>query len=199
MSRGWWALVPALCVALVAGCTSSDPAPVPSTTKTTTPGPTPTPTASSEVQDLSNAELGIEFEDVPSLTGTEAEVYNLLSTYQMEYWRTMTTNSVSPTFSVISSGDVQATMKGIVKTNKDGNITLGGVFSTTISDLAVDGDKATAAICDDYARMTVKDPNGSYTPEQVGYGVPRHKDVTVTRGTSGTTWKVQTVTVEGSC
>ncbi|RHA43953.1 hypothetical protein D1825_03795 [Cellulomonas rhizosphaerae] len=196
--------MPALCVALAAGCTSSDPAPVPSTTKATTPSPTPTPTptAANEVQDLSNAELGIEFEDVPSLTGAEAEVYNLLSTYQTEYWRTMTTNSVSPTFSVISSGDVQATMKGIVKTNKDGNITLGGVFSTTISDLAVDGDKATAAICDDYARMTVKDPNGTYTPEQVGYGVPRHKDVTVTRGTSGTTgtsWTVQTVKVEGSC
>lgn len=199
MSRGRWALVPALCVALVAGCTSSDAPPVASTTKATTPRPTPTPTASSEVQDLSSTELGIVFQDVPSLTGAEAEVYNLLSAYQTEYWRTMTTNTVSPAFAVLASGDVQATMKGIVKTNKAGSIALGGVFSTTISDVAVDGEKATAAICDDYAKMTVQDPNGTYTPDQVGYGVPRHKDVTVTRGLTGKTWMVQTVTVEGSC
>lgn len=191
--------MPALCVALVAGCTSSDPAPVAATTKASTPAPSPTPTATSEVQDLSSSDLGIVFEDVPSLTGAEAEVYNLLSSYQTEYWRTMTTNAVSPSFSVLASGDVQATMKGIVKTNKAGSIDLGGVFSTTISDVAVDGEKATAAVCDDYAKMTVKDPNGTYTPAQVGYGVPRHKDVTVTRGPSGTTWMVQTVKVEGSC
>lgn len=203
MSRAWWALVPAMCVALVAGCTASDPAPVASAPAATTPSPmqtpTPTPTPSTEVQDMSSTDLGIVFEDVPSLTGPEAEVYNLLSTYQTEYWRTMTTNAVSPAFSILASGDVQSTMKGIVKTNKDGKIALGGVFSTTITDVKVDGEKATAAICDDYAKMTVKDPNGTYTPQEVGYGVPRHKDVTVTRAGSGMTWRVQTVKVEGSC
>jgi len=148
---------------------------------------------------MSDAKLGIVFHDVPRLTGAEAQVYNTLSVGQTEYWRTMTTNAVSPAFAIIGSGTVQNEMQEIVATNTKGKITIGGVFNTTVSDVKVKGDTATGVTCDDYKDMTVKDPKGSYTPDQVGYGTPSRSDVTLQRIPGKDVWKIQRSVVDGSC
>ena len=90
-------------VGVLVGCTSpQEPLPGLTASATVTAAPSATPTPSPTI-DYSNPELGIVFEDDPDLTGDEAEVYHWAATYETEYWRTMTTNTVSPKFTTIAS------------------------------------------------------------------------------------------------
>lgn len=193
----------AVCLGMLvlAGCTSQAQEP-PGLTATPTAEPsasaTPEPTATPETQDLSNPELGIVFDDVPALTGDEADVYNLVATYQLEYWRTMTTNTVSPAFGVIGSADVQAVMNRIATNNAADSVDIGGTFRTRVSDVAVEGDSATATTCDDYREATFADADGPDTPETAGFAEPRLKSLQIQR-LEGNRWLVGTSEVTGSC
>ena len=86
---------------------------------TQTPTPTPTPTAQPEVYDLSDPDAGDRVQEVPDLTGDEADVYNWVATYQLEYWRAMTTNAVSPAFDVIAGPELKARIAEIAEKNAE--------------------------------------------------------------------------------
>lgn len=154
--------------ALLTACaarTSDLPGLTASPTATASPTPTPSPEA---IQETSDPDLGIVFEDVPDLTGAEADVYDAVATFEKEYWRMMTTNTVSPAFAIIASPEITATMQQIADQNAGVQLLLGGVFHSTISDVTVNGDTATASTCDDYNDVTGVDPNGTYTSQEVG-------------------------------
>ncbi|MBO0919705.1 hypothetical protein J1G42_02555 [Cellulomonas sp. zg-ZUI222] len=184
----------------LAGCTSQAVEP-PGLTASPTPQAsaeaTPEPTPESSTQDMSDPELGIIFDDVPTLTGDEADVWNTVATYQVEYWRTMTTNTVSPAFAVIASADVQAVMERIATNNTADAVDIGGTFRTRVSDVTVTGDTATAAVCDDYRDATFADADGPDTPETAGFGYPRRETVQLQR--LGDRWVIGTTAGEGSC
>ncbi|TQL02794.1 hypothetical protein [Cellulomonas sp. SLBN-39] len=136
---------------------------------TTTPTSTPTATATADgIQETSDPDLGIVFEDVPDLTGTEADVYDAAATFQKEYWRMMTTLEVSPAFSVIAAPDIAARMQEIADNNAAQSAVIAGTFHTTISDVTVSDETATARVCDDYREVTVADADGTYTAEEAG-------------------------------
>ncbi|GEL98886.1 hypothetical protein [Cellulomonas terrae] len=194
-------VVSAACALLLAGCTSApagSPGPTASPTTSETAAPAPTPTDEG-ADDLSDPELGIVFEDVPELDGDAADVHNWIATYSTEYWRTMTTNEVSPAFDLIGSADVQATMQGIVDQNVSSQVDIAGVFHARVGDVVVEGDTARGTVCDDYRDVTFTDPNGTYTPDDVGFGEPRHKTLTLTRVPDEDRWLVLTSVVEGTC
>jgi hypothetical protein len=163
-----------------------------------TASPTPSPTPESATQDLSDPALGIVFEDGPALTGDEGDVYNVAATYQVEYWRTMTTNTVSPAFGAIGSGDVLAVMNRIATNNTADAVDIGGTFRTRVDDVTVDGDTATAATCDDYREATFADADGPDTPETAGFAEPRLKKLQLQR-VDGSRWIIGTSEVTGSC
>lgn len=203
-TRRWLAVATAASVALLAGCTGSGPAPAASSTappRSTAPSatPTPTPTPTGGVQDQSDTALGIVFTDVPELSGDEADVWNWIATYEKEYWRTMTTNEVSPAFSAIGSAAVQKSMAEVVRDNRDVSATIGGTFRATVGGVTVDGDTATGVACDDYTDVTFEDADGPDTPEEAGFGEPRRKRLTLLRGQAEGIWRVETVKVEGTC
>jgi hypothetical protein len=157
----------------LAGCTSQaadTPAASTSPPPATTVAPTPEATPASTVADLSDPELGILFEDVPALTGDEADVYRTVATFQVEYWRTMTTNTVSPGAGVVAAPEMVAVLERIATNNGADSAQIGGTFRTRVSDVEVDGDVATALTCDMYADVTFADVNGSATPEEAGFG-----------------------------
>lgn len=204
MGRVRMAAAAAACAALVAGCSSTAAEPPgltasPSTTATATPSATATPEPEGGAEDMSDPELGIVFDDVPTLEGDAADVHNWIATYEKEYWRTMTTNTVSPAFAVLGSADVQATMQGVVDQNVSSQVDIGGVFHARISDVVVDGDTATGTACDIYRDVTFADPHGTYTPQDVGFGEPRHKTLTLTRVAAEDRWLVLTSVVSGTC
>ncbi|WP_456789189.1 hypothetical protein [Cellulomonas sp. P5_C5] len=197
--------VSALCALLLAGCTSGGNEPTGLTASPTKPAktaaPTPTATATATaggVKDLSDPELGIVFEDVPVLEGDAADVYNWIATYNKEYWRTLTTNSLSPAASILASAEVRARLQQIAENNAADQAVVGGVLHSRISNIVVDGDTATGTICDDYRDATFADVNGTYTPEEAGFGGTPHKTLTLTREAEDR-WIVGKSEVEGTC
>ncbi len=201
----------AVVVLAVAACSGSSDEDMPgltaSPTASSTPEETPTPTPSESptsiagtVVDLSDPELGIVFEDLPELSGDEADVFNWMSTYRLEYWRTMRTNVASPGFAVFTSAEIQAEMARLAAGNVEDGWTVGGVFHVTIGDIAVDGDTAVATSCDDYSAVTVTDPDGPVTLEEAGVAAPVLLRVTLARGaTAEGLWTVLTTEGAGTC
>ncbi|TQL01854.1 hypothetical protein [Cellulomonas sp. SLBN-39] len=189
-------------VVLLAGCAAESSQFVgvtasPSASASVTASPSPSP--SSEVEDLSDADLGIVFEDVPTdLTGDEADVYNTVATYQVEYWRTMTTNVASLAFDVLASVDIQAVMERIATNNEADDVSIAGVFRTRVHDVEVEGDLATAAVCDFYQDVTFQDADGPDTPETAGFGEPRSETLTLQRIEDGV-WVIGLSESEGTC
>jgi hypothetical protein len=206
MVSGFGAL--AVVVALTAGCTAAAKEPVgltaspTATTATTAPTPTPTPTPTATtgvVMDLSDPALGIVFEAAPAVSGDAADVYNWMATFEKEYWRMMTTNQVSPGFSIMASAEIQTRMLQVATANANDQAKVGGVFHATVAGISVDGDTARATKCDDYANVTFADINGTYTPEQAGFGENRLLAATLVRGPAVGQWIVQSEEKLGTC
>jgi len=202
-------LVGVLVVGVLVGCTGGGEEPSGLSTVTAEPtpeaSPTPTPTPSPTsivgvVVDMSDPELGIVFDDIPALSGDEADVYNWIATFEQEYWRTLKTNEASPAFDVFTSADVKARMEEIAANNTAGQSKVGGVFHVRISDVSVDGDTARAATCDDYGQVTPEDADGPQTLEEVGLAEPVLLEVTLARNTAGEgLWTIQTSRQVGTC
>lgn len=205
MSRVVWVLIGGLCVSSLAACSSVE-APAAESTRGLSASASTAPsvssanhTPSSDAQDMTDPDLGIVFADVPVLRGDEADVYNVIATYEKEYWRTMTTNDVSPAFSVIGSAAVQTLMSGIVDENVAVQADIGGTFQARVSDVAVSGDTAVGRACDDYAAATFTDADGPDTPAEAGFGETRLKEMTLSRVAAERRWVVETVKVLGPC
>jgi hypothetical protein len=169
---------------------------------TATPNSTSTPktkAATGAVQDLSDPSLGIVFDAVPAVHGDAADVYNWIATFEKESWRTMTTNAVSPAFSVMASADVQATMTRVATNNTKDQVKIGGVFHATVANISVDGDTARGTVCDDYREATFSDAGGPDTPQAAGFGQPSLGEVTLARGALAGSWTIQKETRTGTC
>ncbi len=191
---------------VLAGCSGSDPdmpglTASPTATPTPTPTPTPSPTSiAGTVVDLSDPELGIVFEDVPDLSGDEADVYNWLATYRVEYWRTLTTNAASPAFDVFTSPELQADMARIAAENAADEWSVEGTFRVTIGDIVVNGDTATATTCDDYTAVTISDRDGLVTLEELGAEAPALLQASLSRSAHAEgMWTVLTTDRVGAC
>ena len=186
-------------VLLLTGCTSptvEPPALTASPTTSATPEPSPTPTDGIQIH--SNTEAGILFDDVPDLTGDEAEVYNWIATYQKAFWETLRTNEVSDTFAAFTSAEVQDSLAQPASNNAAHGFRVGGTFTTWIRDIAVTGETATAVNCDDLREATFATDAGTFSAEDVGQGVPQRYRVELLRLDSGT-WYINRFVKEGTC
>jgi hypothetical protein len=202
-------LVGVLVVGVLAGCTAGGQEPVGLSTVTASPSPeveptpTPTPTPTSilgRVQDMSDPELGIVFEDVPDLSGDEADIYNWIATFEVEYWRTMTSNVASPAFEVFTSPEIEARMAEIAAINTADQSVWGGVFHVRIADIVVDGDTATGTTCDDYRQVTLEEPGGPLSVEERNHQVPRLIGLNLVRNPIGEgLWSIQSNEGLGGC
>jgi len=193
--------MPLLAVLLVTvGCTS--PAVEPpglEATPTATPSVSASPTPRVDgILEESDPALGVVLEGVPALTGDEADVYDTIAAYEKEYWRTMTTNSLSPGFEVLASPELQTVMERVATNNGNNGITVDGTYRVSISDVGLAGDgTATAVVCSDYLGATFADPDGTYTPAEVGFG--ERQRFVVTLRDAGPTWQLSTSGRDGTC
>ena len=193
-------------IAVMAGCSAGAKEPVGPTASPTviaaspTATPTPKPTASTGVVlDLSDPALGIVFEKVPDVHGDAADVYNWIATFEKEYWRTFTTNLLSPGMDVIASVEVKANEQSTLDGNvKNGNH-IGGVLHVRVGDISVDGDTARGTACEDYASATFADAVKTYTPQEASFGQPRLMEMTLARVPAENRWKVVTLKENGTC
>jgi len=161
------------------------------------PTPTPSPTPAGAVLEPSDPDLGIVFEDVPQLEGEQVDVYNTVAAYQKEYWRMMRTNELSPGFDIVASPELRTMMQGVATQNADQQLTLGGVFHTSIGAVVVEGGTATVTVCDDYREVTGTDPAGTYTSQEIGL---ENLASQLTLGPSvGDAWIVLTGSPAGAC
>lgn len=186
---------------LLTGCTPSDEptataAPTPTATSTPTPAPSPTPTDGIQVH--SDPNTGIVFEDVPDLTGDEAEVYNWIAMHQNAFWDTLRTNQVSSMYAPLASAEVQEIAAGIAADNSANGVRIGGEFHTRISDIVVSGDTATGKVCDDFRQATFTTDAGEFTAADVQLDVPERGTVELLRRGEGA-WYVTRVTGDGTC
>ncbi|SFK57177.1 hypothetical protein, partial [Cellulomonas sp. KH9] len=145
----------------------------------------------------SDPDLGIVFEDVPQLEGEQVDVYNTVAYFQKEYWRMMRTNELSPGFDIVASPELRTMMQGVATQNADQQLTLGGVFHTSIGAVVVEGGTATVTVCDDYREVTGTDPAGTYTSQEIGL---ENLASQLTLGPSvGDAWIVLTGSPAGAC
>jgi len=218
MRRAGVVVLSAACLTALAGCSAATKADVgptalptkatsaPTPTATPTPAATPDAAASSaapttgDVKDLSDPKLGIVFADLPTFNGTKADVYNSLARYETEYWRTLTTNAVSGGTSEVFGPDAATSLKKIAAQNTKNKSDIGGTFRSTITDIkvAANGGHATATVCDNFDDATFKDPDGTYTPHEVGFD-PTRKEVTVVPGVVDGTWRIYQIKTVGKC
>lgn len=193
-----------LVVALAAGCSAAAKEPAGLTASpteaTASATPTPTPTATTGVVvEKSDPALGIVFKDPPVVQGDAADVYNWIATFEKEYWRTMTTNEVSPAFTVMASAEIQARMQQVAADNLNVKARIGGVFHATIANISVDGDIARGTTCDDYKDVTFSNSAGSDTPESAGFGENWLIEATLVRGPVAGQWSIQSEKKLGTC
>ncbi len=179
----------------------------PSVTESTTPSPSPTssaePTELPEelgvVFDLSDPELGIVFEDVPTgLTGDAADVHNAIALFTREVWRSVVTHVVSPVIYEMASAEVIGALEADAETNEATGSIFGGVHRATITDIRVDGDTATGSVCRDYRDGTFANAEAEYTPDEAGFGEPRLYTHTLVN-LGGGVWRVQSTERAGTC
>ena len=195
------AILPLLTAAALAltGCTQADepdpPTSPPPQAATASPSLSPDPDPDG-VLESSDPDLGFVLDDTPDLTGIEADVVDTAVVYQKEYWRTMSSNAVSPAFEVIASPEIRSEMEYIATTNVSMQVTVDGTFRTAISGVSVSGDTASVDVCDDFRDVTVTDPNGTYTSAEVGY---ENLVRTMSLGNRGGAWVVLTSTTSGTC
>ena len=188
---------------LLTACTSQAAEPPgltasPTATTTDAPTPTPEPTATDGIQVHSDPEAGIVFEDVPDLTGDEAEVYNWIATYQKAFWQTLRTNEVSGTFATFTSAEIQDTMARIVSNNTRDGVGIAGVFHTRITDVVVTGDGATALVCDDFRESTFTTADGTFNATEAQQDIPQLGKVELLR-LEDDLWYVNRETGAGTC
>lgn len=189
-------------IALTAGCSAAAEEPIglnasPTATKSPAPAPTPTPTDGPE--DMSDPEVGIVFEDIPTATGDAADVQNWMSAFEVESWRTTTTKIVSASLSALASGTVQENAKAIVDQNIRGENVIGGVVHVRIGEISIEGDTARGTACRNYTDVTFANPTGSDTPDEAGFGEPHRMEMTLARVIGEDRWRVQTLAWNGTC
>lgn len=159
--------------------TASDPTPTAVETATPTPTPTPTPTVEAEP---AGPEIVV---DEAALEGDAKDVHGWVETFTTEVWRTLTTNEVSPAFSIPPLAAARAQMDALVATNTAAQAQVGGTLHAAISDVVVTGDDATAVVCEDYSDVTYADAEGPKSPEQLVENVRRKVTVTLVRSPQG--------------
>jgi hypothetical protein len=169
--------VATLALLLTAGCTAGGVEPPGLTAAPTisTPTPTPSPTADPDgILVESDSEMGIVFEDVPDLTGVEADVYDTVALYKKAYWTTMTTNQVNPMFDTIASPELKTNMEQIAADLVAISADVSGTYRVRISQVAVNEDEGSASVvtCSDYREATFAAADGPLTPEEAGKGDP---------------------------
>ncbi len=208
MKRVVGVLVVAVASVALVGCSGGSeemPGLTASPTVSVTPSEEPTSTATAlpdEIGialDLSEPAIGFELVDVPTdLEGDAADVYTTLALYAREYWRGLTLNEVSPVIYQIASADIIAEFEGFTAGNVADEARFGGTFRSTISDIDVAGDTATAKVCDNYDAITVADVDGSYAPHDVGF-TPNLLQYSLRRGVEPGQWTVLSWEQLGRC
>lgn len=193
--------VATLSLLLTAGCVADRVEPPGLTAAPTASTPTPTPSPTPDPDGItigSDPALGIVFDDVPDLTGVEADVYDTVALYETAYWSTMTTNEVSPLFDVIAAPEVKTMMGQIATTNAGISADISGTYRVQITSVTVGDDgTAEAILCTDFSSVIFADPNGTYPPEEVGYGERRRSVYTLQD--LDTHWQVTTDVRDGTC
>ena len=195
-------LVVGACVTLLTGC-AAEKSDLPGLTASPTPAvsssaPEPTPTERTAT-DLSDPELGIVFDDIPSLTGPAASAYDAVAIYRVERWRSQTTGTVSPALMQFASPEILRKVEyGIQRNNEDG-FGFDGVVRNTISSVVVDGATATASVCVDYSDVLFTHLDGSEPQSFDEIGFPQYELSTVRLSTfdGGVTWRPEDTTFEG--
>lgn len=193
--------VATLALLLTTACTAGGVEPPGLTAAPTTSTPTPTPSPTPDPDGIlvqSDPELGIVFDDVPALTGVEADVYDTVALYKKAYWTTMTTNEVNPLFDTIASPELKAGMGRVVAKNVAINADIAGTYRVRISQVAITGEgEASVAACSDYSEATFASDDGTFTPEEAGFGIPQRSEYKLRN--IGDTWQITTGEVIGSC
>ena len=193
--------VATLTLLLTAGCTAGGIEPPGLTAAPTTSTPTPTPSPTPDPDGIlvqSDPEMGIVFEDVPDLTGVEADVYDTVALFEKAYWSTMTTNEVNPMFEILASPELKEGMGQVAAKNTAISADIAGTYRVRVSEVTITGDgEASAVACSDYGEVTFVSNEGTFTPEEAGFGVPHRSEYRLRN--LGESWQVTTGELGGSC
>jgi hypothetical protein len=180
----------------VAASTSGAPAPAPSPTLTITPTPSATPSAAGVV-DRSDPELGITFEDIPDVTGAQAEALDTLMQFQVEFWRSRVDGTVAPGMDKLAVGAALAQVKDVVATNAENGWSTGGEAINTYTDLAGSKSLVVVDLCADERKTTYTKDGDVTQGSELDMARQAIRAEVAVQATGG--WAVQTYQPGKSC
>ncbi|WP_028045241.1 hypothetical protein [Cellulomonas sp. URHE0023] len=123
--------------------------------------PTPTPTASSVV-DRSDPGLGIAFAGIPEVAGSQADAFDALMQFQVEFWRSRVEGVVSPEIDHLAVGEALAQVNEVVSTNGKNGWVTSGEETDTYTDIAGTTQLVIVDMCSDDSKV-VYTQNGEVT------------------------------------
>lgn len=149
-------------VLLIGACSGGGDTPAPASaaptsapTNAVTPTPTPSPSVTDVgVPDRSDPALGIVFEKIPDVSGSQADALDTLMQFQVEFWRSRIDGALSSSIGDLSTGAALAQVKEVVSTNEKNGWTTAGETTSTYTDIAGTSKLVIVDMCTDERDVT---------------------------------------------
>ncbi|WP_156374042.1 hypothetical protein [Cellulomonas sp. Leaf334] len=145
--------------------------------------------------DRSDAALGIQFENLPDVTGDARAALDLYTLFEVEFWRSTTEGAVSDLIPAVANPAVVGVVQTQVDGNASRNLKISGQTGVRILDVVADAASATITTCQDPTAALVTYEDGSVVSAGEA-GASALKVVAGLRKEPDLPWQV--VTVENS-
>jgi hypothetical protein len=189
-------------VAAVSGCTAAATEPEGLATVTATVAPTASPTPSETPvgpRDLSDPDLGVAFTALPDVTGDAAVAVEVYQQFEVEFWRALTTNELSPSLDVLASPAAVDWVRAQVEPNTAHGWIATGTLEVALDTTEVAVDRVQLAVCTDWREVTFVNQDGTvYEGDDMGEDA-RSGMTIVLLPTDGAAWRVETYELSGTC
>lgn len=173
LGLAWFGAV-GLVVTALAGCTADDGFEIPEPTVTPAPTPTPTPTEDPSPEpgadgpmDRSDTDLGIVFHDLPAVSGDARAALDVLTLFQVEFWRALSSGEIDPLMSTLAAPEVVSVVQAQLDGNASGGWTLLGPVSVTPSIDEATEHVAVGSVCLDYSEGLFVNDGITHTAAEV--------------------------------
>lgn len=169
-------------VGLLAGCAAAgqEPPGLTASPSVTAESPTPSPTVEGPI-DRSDPDLGIVFTDLPDVSGDARSALDMLTLFEVEFWRALSTGAFDPSIGLIASPDVAAIVKAQVDGNVERGWTIDGVFHVTADIIEADAATARATMCEDFTDGIFTNDGVTYSADEIDLAEASLIEVTLSR------------------
>ena len=194
------AVIGVVAVGLLAGCAAAgrEPPGLTASPSVAVESPTPSPTVEGPI-DRSDPDLGIVFTDLPDVTGDARSALDMLTLFEVEFWRAQSSGNYDSGIGLIAAPDVTSVVKAQVDGNNAGGWSLSGVLTIRAAVDQATEVSATASVCRDFSEVLFSNAGVTQSASEVGIVAGDLVEVSMSRDGADGGWTVGSYAVAGTC